>query len=164
MCSSDLSSPNDVIVEPRSAVNDENKHPDIYVRLLHTDLWIDFSVTTPSSNSFCTAAATTKLSAAAIREAHKSRYYTDFMASNPGVFIPFVMESYGAFGRRCREIITMLARHAVRVNGYTNMHEFKVMAYRKMAFALQRGNAIVSDVGMELGRRRTAEGANRNSR
>ena len=158
---------NDVTVEPRSSQSGENKRPDIHAFLRHSvdgrprELWIDLSVTTPSAASFYHSASTTKLVAATRREAHKINKYASFMRHEEGKFIPFVMESYGAFGTRCREVIGILARHAVRIrhDQWACEADFKRMAFRRMAFALQRGNHHVAAYGVERAyHRRSASG------
>ena len=77
------------------------------------------------------------------------------MRSHSGTFFPFVIESYGAFGPQVRRVIKILARHAVRMNGYSSEDEFKRMAFRRLAFICQAGNALVSDLGIEAARRRS---------
>lgn len=144
-----------VTVEPRSTdeARRDNKRPDLHIRLARSELWVDVSVTTPSAPSYQFAAARHTLSSARQRERAKATKYAQFMredgrSENDGKFVPFVMESYGAFGPRCQEVIYLLSREAERCN-IVDASEFKRMAFRRLAFVLQRGNAVVSNVGLK---------------
>ena len=83
------------------------KRPDIVFHLPSKVLATDISVTHPSAKSYVKVAAR-PLGAAAARERDKVREYGEKARQEGMAFLPFVMETYGAFGKHALEILSDL--------------------------------------------------------
>jgi hypothetical protein len=138
-----------VKVEPRSDDKEERKRPDLKLQFLRARVFVDVAVTHPPSESYRNAAARINLAAAAHTEVTKHSRYDAFAAREHGRFIPFILESFGAFGKECRTLINSLAREAEHARVMTQ-REFKGYAYRTLSVDLQRGNAYVVASGANM--------------
>jgi hypothetical protein len=114
--------------------------PDCLLIGAHKTVAIDVSVACPTAASYVKAAARTALATASVREATKLAKYDALCAEHGWRMVPFVMESYGAFGRRALDFLgTMLAYATEQYQPF----ELK-RARQELAVALQRGNAMVA--------------------
>ena len=80
-------------------------------------------------------------------EATKFRDYKSFAEERGGKFLPFVMESLGAFGKHTGEILKSLSKAATTVTLAMSPSEFLQFAKQALSVALQRGNGLVAKAG-----------------
>ena len=71
---------------------------------------LDVAVTHPASPS--RTSSTPLAAAAAYTEKAKYSKYTALAARQAATFLPFVLESYGAFGKRANEVLKILRKAA----------------------------------------------------
>ena len=132
---------------------DDLKRPDANFFLSSRTLAIDVSVIHPSAKTYRTAAAR-PLGAAAIREKSKCNAYEEKSRKEDLAFLPFVMETYGAFGKKASETLAELAAEA----SHNGLHQiagmnFTTFAVRALSVCLQSGNAMALLKGSTLSRR-----------
>jgi hypothetical protein len=118
--------------------------PDLFVNTGVVQYMIDVTVIYPAAASSVAGASRAKLFAASQREDQKRAKYGQLAARNGMVFVPFVMESFGAFGRAATGFLKEL------VDGSGLLTYFQ----RRCAIALQRGNAAIAREGIIRLRRR----------
>jgi hypothetical protein len=129
------------------------KRPDANFHLLTRTLAMDVSVIHPSASTYNKAAAR-PLGAAEVREKSKKNEYEEKSRREGLAFQPFVMETYGAFGKEAMDIIAELATEASQ-NGVHQIGgmKFSTFAVRALSVCLQWGNAMVMLKGCTLTRR-----------
>ena len=97
------------------------------------------------------------LGAATRRENEKiNKYKTE--TNSQTEFIPFVLESYGAFGKQSLNILKLMMEHKTRsfINSYHYKiedileNEFLFDAKVRLSIVLQRGNHIANTLGLRL--------------
>jgi len=132
---------------------EEMKRPDINFYLLTRTLATDVTVIHPSAKTYQSAAAR-PLGAAEVRERKKNNDYEEKSRKEGLAFQPFVMETYGAFGKEASDILSELATEATQ-NGVLQIGgmKFSLFAVRALAACLQWGNAMVMLKGCTLARR-----------
>lgn len=114
----------------------------------HQVLYLDVSITHPSAASYNAQAASASktLFAAAVREKHKHDLYDIVARTEHALFVPLVMESYGAFGKEFDSFLSSLGSVASEYCGLTE-REMKTWirdARRDIAMSLHRGNACMA--------------------
>jgi hypothetical protein len=114
--------------------------PDCLLIGAHKTVAIDVSVICPTAASYVRPAARTALAAAHVREAMKLAKYDALCAAHGWRMVPFVMESYGAFGRRALDFLGTMLAYATEQNQPFVLKR----ARQELAVALQRGNAWVA--------------------
>ena len=83
------------------------------------------------------------LAAAKNREARKHQKYDSQSSSNGAKFIPFVLETYGGFGKEALAFIKKLSKFYTELSP-TPVHEsFSLLVSKSISVALQKGNALV---------------------
>ena len=89
------------------------------------------------------------LAAASDAENKKYRDYGAMALQHNATFIPFALESYGAFGTRAREVLKILGKAAGNsvLLAADIPGGFAAYAVQRIAVALQRGNAAVGRRG-----------------
>ena len=104
----------------------------------------------PSRTSF------TPLAAAAYTEKAKYTKYTALAARQAATFLPFVLESYGAFGKRANEVLRILRKAAkntlLALSSELTVDSFAAHAARTLSVALQKGNALIGRRGATMAR------------
>ena len=97
------------------------------------------------------------LGAATRRENEKINKYKPETNSHTE-FIPFVLESYGAFGKQSLNILKLMMEHKTRsfINSYHYKiedileKEFLFDAKVRLSIVLQRGNHVANTLGLRL--------------
>ena len=97
------------------------------------------------------------LGAATRRETEKINKY-ESETNSQTEFIPFVLESYGAFGKQSLAILKLMMEHKTRsfINSYHYKiedileKEFLFDAKVRLSIVLQRGNHIANILGLRL--------------
>jgi hypothetical protein len=134
---------------PRLSGLPSDSKPDIRIIGISQTYFVDVSITNPTAPSYVDGAARTPLSAAHEREQKKRSTHSAFMAARrPARFVPFVLESYGAFGKACGELLQFLGRES-ETRGRCSAPVFIRRARARISAALQRGNAFVALTGRE---------------
>lgn len=108
---------------------------DLFIRLPHSTLGIDVSITNPTSASYVEQSSRKALSAVTQRENSKIHRY----AAAYDRFFPFVADSYGAFGDKAIELLEVLRKESEDASAHRPLNYF----LRRMAIVLQRGNGDV---------------------
>lgn len=140
-----------VTVEPKMQQGRQLDRADLEVVGIFSTTLVDIAVTHPLSISYVAAASTTQLATARSRELTKHRHYDEQAAHRQARFIPFVLETYGAWGKETEAVLRVLAREAA-ANHVTTAGGFLDLARSQLAFALQRGNALVELGGLRSAR------------
>jgi len=132
---------------------EDMKRPDANFHLHTRTLSTDVSIIHPSAPTYFTAAAR-PLGAAETREKSKLKEYEEKARQEGMAFQPFVMETYGAFGKQASEILDELATEASQ-NGLYQIGGMKwsLFAIRALSVCLQWGNAMVLLKGCTLARK-----------
>ena len=125
-------------------IDDAEILPDLYVFTSNETYMIDVSITFPPASSFIGRlhTDTRPLAAAKMREYEKVRKYDSLARHNGMVFVPFVLESFGAVGKQAKKFISIIAEQMEESN------QFYAYALRRLSIALQKGNAIMQTQGM----------------
>ena len=97
------------------------------------------------------------MGAAKVRERSKLNDYEDKSSKEGLAFKPFVMETYGAFGKHASDVLAELAAEASH-NGLTQIGGMKwsTFAVRALSVCLQSGNAMAMLKGCSLARKAAA--------
>ena len=138
----------------------QRQRPDLRIDLDIGTFWVDVTVAHPCALS---RGYVRPLAAASDAENKKFRDYSALALQHGATFIPFALESYGAFGTRAREVMNLLRRAA----GNTVLLAadvpggFPTYATQKIALALQRGNAAIARRGAVESRVAAAGGRRR---
>ncbi|MCP3676438.1 MAG: hypothetical protein GY721_02275 [Deltaproteobacteria bacterium] len=118
--------------------------PDAKVYLTKAVHLLDVSVTHPSAQTYM-AAAQRPYGAAKLRERSKTKKYGNLAAKEGSEFTPFVLETFGAIGKRAREFIAKLAIQAEELG--EDRKDFAANIVQTLSVALQRGNAYLQMQG-----------------
>ena len=114
----------------------------------HQVLYLDVSVVHPAATSYNNQAASIHkpLCAAAAREKSKHESYDMVARTDHALFVPLVLESYGAFGREFDSFLSSLGSVAGEYCGLTEkeMRRWIRDARRDIAMSLHRGNALMA--------------------
>ena len=128
-----------VYVEPKYV---GSLRPDAQVFFPSATDELDVSITHPSCKSYASMGAKEYLAAKA-REAVKHKKYDSQSSSNGAKFIPFVLETYGGFGKEALAFIKKLSKFYTELSP-TPVHEsFSLLVSKSISVALQKGNALV---------------------
>ncbi len=87
----------------------------------------------------------------AARETQKQRKYEERRRPLGAKFTPFVVESHGFMLRSAVDVLDQLAMHGGQVLG-CNAYELSGYLKRRVAIAIQRGNAVLDRAGLQLSR------------
>ena len=112
----------------------------IWTILADRSLLVDVGVThaaAPSRHSV------TKLAAASSAEAPKVSKYAVLAAARAASFLPFIMESYGAYGKKALEVLHILRKAAANAVLPIPTSSSQSSFPQILAVTLQRGNALV---------------------
>lgn len=128
-------------IEPQRLVLASGKHPDLELLLGAIRYLLDVTIVTPRTGP---------LEAAECAANHKSNHYRDLAASCRATFIPFPIETYGAWGDQARSFAKILRDfNDERLTGLTKREVY----YRfctEIAVAVQRGNARVMEAWTQV--------------
>ena len=144
-------------VEPKVDENDDSRADGHLFFHAQSGLF-DVAVAFPGSKKYRTCVY--PLGAARWRETQKVTQYGDRAAQQGALFYPVVLESYGALGIRCKELISKIAEEG-DLNGIKKINGMTVQTYlsKVLSFTLQSGNALVDIQGSKLARARLHQSA-----
>ena len=139
---------------------ENQKRPDANFFLHNRSIATDVSIIHPASKTYAKKAAKA-LGAAARREGEKKREYSEQARSENLDFIPFVLETFGGFGKEAVTLQEILTDEG-SLNGMGNLGGMKARTFftRALSVCLQSGNALVMQEGCAM----TRQAANRASR
>ena len=126
-----------VHIEPR-ILGFERLRPDLDIILADRSLLVDVGVAHAAAPSRQSVA---KLAAASSAETTKISKYGALAATRAASFLPFIMESYGAFGKKALEVLHILRKAAV--NAVLPIPSSQSPFSQILSVTLQRGNALV---------------------
>ena len=153
-----------VQVEPKISIEDlppsSRPEPDLRITTASISFLVDVSITHPCAQSYIKGAWKTRLYAASLREQVKHRSYDQTALVDSSTFTPFVLESFGAFGKETRAFLLWLAKFAADNAWSSSPSLFLKMSYDLIAITLQRGNGIVYMKGSEYVNRRVQAAMN----
>ena len=97
---------------------------------------IDVRVTHPTSVSYVTTACQGSLKAAEEAAQEKKRRYAAMAHSEGATFVPFIVETYGGFGKDARAFIEDLAKFAATTSQVWSAAETRFMVRAEVQRAL----------------------------
>ena len=108
----------------------------------------------PSAKTYVKAAQR-PLGAACSVEAQKIDHYTARCRAQGFLFDAVVLESFGALGVRCRDLVSKIHEEGL-LNGVKLIHGLPIETYllRALSFCLQSGNALIAIDGSKRARQR----------
>jgi len=142
-----------VQIEPRIDSDDKSR-ADGHLYFHAQTAMFDVSVIDPGAKTYIKAAQR-PLGAASSRESVKIDHYSSRCREQGQLFFPAVLETFGALGVRCRDLISKIEEEGL-LNGVKNINGIKVMTYllRALSFTLQHGNAMMALDGSKKSRSR----------
>ncbi len=141
------------LIEPKGLDGTGGLRPDIQIHFPTGPVLVDGSITHPLSKSYVNMAAITSLSAAAAREHIKHLKYDALAVEEKSTFIPFVMETFGGYGKEALKFISRLGR------GYSDFQyspaprgQFSKQLFNALSICLQKGNSLIQLMGCRQAR------------
>ena len=127
-------------VEPRFYVG---IRPDIHIMFPTTKILVDVTVVHPSRPTFAPRSHV-PLFAALARERDKTTKFKELSQREQAQFVPFALESFGAWGRGATKLISDIASLALESKSVAmTCEDVRGEMIRTIAIALQAGNAHV---------------------
>jgi len=131
----------------------EARIPDGHVLTGADEVYWDVSVVHPCAASYVRLAAQKHLAAAFARENAKRKDYEGPAQKDGAVFVPFVIETFGAFGFAAKDLLKKVRAFATKSGSFVgNVDELKAATITRIAIALQRHNARTLEQGYHLAR------------
>jgi hypothetical protein len=128
-------------LEPRFQIHHtDDEHTDIRVALGAKLFYIDVTVVHPTAASYLHEAVGASLKIAKKAERSKSRQYKDKAKHARATFVPFVMETFGGFGKCARDFVNLLATFARSGSALWTPADVRRTAQRAVLDALMLGN------------------------
>lgn len=136
------------LTEPAGLSFEDGRRPDILIRLGAQSFMIDVTVRHPTAPSHV-AAAQTPLEVARRAEREKRALYDQLARDNHCRFVPFVIESFGAFGAAAVDFVKLIAGHAEEAGSQWSRHEVLFGVISAVQVAVQSGNAMTTTQGFQ---------------
>jgi hypothetical protein len=133
--------------------------PDLLFDGASMSLLSDVAITTPTAPSLLLkGTATTSLLAATLRENDKRAKYAHIARERDLTLTPFVLESYGGWGKGARTVLRKLVSAGIGFSGGGVLTEADAITHarRTVAVALVQGNARLVATALRLARNRSA--------
>jgi len=134
-------------LRPQENADKFNEHADILLLKHDRKIYIDVTVTRPTtaSNLQRPGITSTPLLSTHVRSLQKHSKYDAIARLNGYEFVAFVLESYGGMNDEASSLLHTLASHAPESEQTT----FLQFAHQCIAVALQRSNAFISQVATQ---------------
>ena len=101
-------------LEPRFQLSHtDDEHTDVRFSLGAVVGYVDVSVVHPTCDTYRHRACQGSLRAAAAVERSKCRQYEARATAEHALFFPFIVETYGGWGKKARELVKLVAEHAI---------------------------------------------------
>lgn len=129
-------------MEPVIDSNDDSR-ADAHFFFSSMTSFVDVSVVHPAAPSYVKQSHR-PLFSATTREKQKDGLYLQRATAQGASFFPFVVESFGAIGKKAQTFISKLRDEAL-ANGVTDIEGLPVKSFltRSLSFSLQLGNALL---------------------
>ena len=122
-----------------------NSHADILMMKHDQSIYIDVSITRPTSiTNLKSKSCRTPLNATNARSNAKHSKYDSLSRANNYEMIPFVMESYGGIGAEAVKLIQRLSKQSPTFTP----KEFMRHAHTRLSITLQSANAVIAEHGI----------------
>ena len=145
-------------LEPKGLDGTGSKRPDIQVHFPDGSCLVDGSFTHPAGKTYAPYASTTPLYAADTRERFKHNKYDVIAADEKCPFIPFVMETFGGYGKEALAFLSRLSKcHSSLSTTPAPKGAFRTHVSRALSICLQKGNALAQLVGCRQAREHAGE-------
>jgi hypothetical protein len=135
--------------EPRQDFWQDRRRTDIFAVLGAKSYHIDVRVTHPTSTSYVEVACQGPLRAAEVAAAEKKRRYAALARAEGADFVPFIVETYGGFGKEARAFIDDLAKFAAITSQVWSASEMRFMVRSEVHRALFEGNLRVANAVLQ---------------
>ena len=135
--------------EPRQDFWQDRRRTDIFAVMGPKSYHIDVRVTHPTSVSYVTTACQGSLQAAEEAAQEKKRRYAAMAHSEGATFVPFIVETYGGFGKDARAFIADLAKFAATTSRVWSAAETRFMVRAEVQRALFEGNLRVANAVLQ---------------
>jgi len=135
--------------EPRQDFLEDRRRTDIFAVLGAKSFHLDVRVTHPTSTSYVEVACQGPLRAADVAAAEKKRRYTALARAEGAEFVPFIVETYGGFGKEARAFIDELAKFAAITSQVWSAAETRFMVRSEVQKALFEGNLRVANAVLQ---------------
>jgi hypothetical protein len=140
-------------IEPK--IGGGSRRTDGYYLGFRQVVHVDVGITHPGAATHLAKAARWPGHAAAAYERVKVKDYAEAAQAEGAPFCPFIVESHGTMGARCRDLLKIFAQDAgvngfALCDGFEGEQRFIARALRLISFTLQRGNAFVGGRGCAM--------------
>ena len=135
--------------EPRQDFWQDRRRTDIFAVMGPKSYHIDVRVTHPTSTSYVTLACQGSLKAAEEAAQEKKRRYAALAHSEGATFVPFIVETFGGFGKDARTFIADLAKFAAVTSRVWSEAETRFMVRAEVQRALFEGNLRVANAVLQ---------------
>jgi hypothetical protein len=129
-----------VFCEPVGLSRVQKVRPDLEIYAGGQRVLVDVAITYAATNSYAAESSRTSLYAAGLMEKRKIDKYKDLAAQNEALFLPFVCEASGAFGKDTEKLLEILAGEASEL---WQASEVRSHLKHRVAIAIQKGNARI---------------------
>ena len=126
-------------IEP-SRLDRTRIRPDLALQMRARRIYADVAIVHPSALSH-RRVAQRQLGAANRAERRKHRRYDNLARNRRGVFLPFVVETHGAFGGEARTLMRQITSFAGQERPSQSKHATLIRLMSEVAVAVQKGNA-----------------------
>ena len=135
--------------EPRQDFWQDRRRTDIYAVLGPKSYHIDVRVTHPTSLSYVETACQGPLRAAEAAAQEKRRRYAAMAHADGAEFVPFIVETFGGFGKDARTFIADLAKFAATTSQVWSAAETRFLVRAEVQRALFEGNLRVANAVLQ---------------
>ena len=135
--------------EPRQDFWVDRRRTDIFAVLGPKTYHIDVRVTHPTSLSYVAVACQGSLRAASVAAQEKKRQYGAMASAEGAEFVPFVVETFGGFGKEARDFISDVAKFASVTSQVWSASETRHLIRAEVHRALFEGNLRVANAVLQ---------------
>ena len=135
--------------EPRQDFWQDRRRTDIFAVMGPKSYHIDVRVTHPTAVSYVTLACQGSLLAAEEAAQEKKRRYAAMAHAEGASFVPFIVETFGGFGKDARAFIAELAKYATVGSRLWSAAETRFMVRAEVQRALFEGNLRVANAVLQ---------------
>jgi len=140
--------------EPRFLLHHaDDEHTDIRFSLGGQLVYVDVTVVHPTAATYLARATQGPLRAAASAEAAKNRQYLARAEQENAQFFPFVVETYGGFGKLARQLVKLISDHASGASALFSPADIRQAIQRGVHHKLQLRNLRLMTAQLNLAHR-----------
>ena len=140
--------------EPRFQLHhSDDEHTDIRFSLGGQLIYVDVTVVHPTAATYLARATQGPLRAAASAEAAKNRQYLARAEQEHAQFFPFVVETFGGFGKLARQLVKLISDHASGASALFSPDDIRQAIQRGVHHKLQLRNLRLMTAQLNLAHR-----------